>query len=175
MAELWPDAAILDLRAEMAVDEGGEVYTESTFAGKRPVKKGTIQVFNGEGTLLLTGETDTMGIYTFPRPEPGPLRLEVDAGMGHKNSWELEAVDGAVAFHAPEAVEPVLTAQKALSVGGLSKKDWTQMEQIVDAAVVKGLHQAKEETRLQDIVGGLGYIVGLFGLAAWFRRRREAP
>lgn len=156
-----------------AVDEGGEVYTESTFAGKRPVKKGTIQVFNGEGVLLLTGETDAEGIFTFPRPEPGPLTLEVDAGMGHKNSWELEAVEGTVVSHGPEAAEPVLTAQKSLFVGGLSKRDWTRMEQIVDAAVVKGLHQAKEETRLQDIVGGIGYIVGFFGLAAWFRSRRE--
>lgn len=157
-----------------AVDEGGEVYTESTFAGKRPVKKGTIRVFNGEGTLLLTGETDASGIYTFPRPEAGALTLEVDAGMGHKNSWELEAAEGAVVFREPETAEPVLAEQKALSVGGLSKKDWTQMEQIVDAAVVKALHQAKEETRLQDIVGGIGYIVGLFGFAAWFRSRREA-
>lgn len=157
-----------------AVDEGGEVYTESTFAGKRPVKKGTIRVFNGEGALLLTKETDEKGICTFPRPEAGALTVEVDAGQGHKNRWELEAAEGVAVSSEPMVAEAVLPEPKAAAVGGLSSRDWKHMEQVVDAAVVKALHQAKEETRLQDIVGGIGYIVGLFGFAAWFRSRREA-
>ena len=157
-----------------AVDEGGEVYTESTFAGKRPVKKGIVRVFNADGALLLTKETDEKGISTFPRPEPGALTLEVDAGQGHKNRWELEAVEGAVAANEPVAVMPGPTERKADIAGGLSPGDWKHMEQVVDSSVAKALHQAKEETRLQDIVGGLGYIVGLFGFVAWFRSRREA-
>ncbi|BCS98887.1 hypothetical protein DSLASN_45190 [Desulfoluna limicola] len=157
-----------------ALDEGGEVYTESTFAGKRPVKKGTVRVFNADGTLLLTKETDEKGICTFPRPEPGILTVEVDAGQGHKNRWELDAVEGGAVSAEPAVAEPVLSTPKAPAVTGLSPSDWQQMEQVVDAAVAKALHQAKEETRLQDIVGGLGYIVGLFGFAAWGRSRREA-
>ncbi|WP_300670375.1 hypothetical protein [Desulfoluna sp.] len=159
-----------------ALDEGGEVYTESTFAGKRPVKKGVIRVFNVEGTLVYTGQTDEKGICTFPRPEPGALTLEVDAGMGHKNSWALESSDPAVASNEPVLMpnDSAVVPPKTASVGGLSPADWKRMEQVVDTAVAKSLHQAREETRLQDIVGGIGYIVGFFGLFAWIRSRREA-
>lgn len=157
-----------------ALDEGGEVYTESTFAGKRPVKRGTVSVFNADGTLLLTKETDEKGICTFPRPEPGALTVEVDAGQGHKSRWELEAAEGGAVSSESVVTEPVPSEPNPAATGGLSASDWKQMEQVVDAAVTKALHQAKEETRLQDIVGGIGYIVGLFGFAAWFRSRREA-
>jgi len=157
-----------------ALDEGGEVYTESTFAGKRPVKKGTVRVFNAGGTLLLTKETDEKGICTFPRPEPGALIVEVDAGQGHKSRWELDAADAVAVSSEPMVAEPVISEPNTAVAGGLSASDWKQMEQVVNTAVAKALHQAKEETRIQDIVGGIGYIVGLFGFAVWFRSRREA-
>lgn len=154
-----------------ALDEGGEVYTESTFAGKRPVKKGTVRVFNRQKVLLLTGETNEKGIYTFARPDSGMLTVEVDAGMGHKNSWELEAVEGAVHVEAPveDTVYPLEASMTP--IGSLSPSDWKKMEAVVETAVTLSLHRAKAETRLQDIVGGFGYIVGLLGFALWFRSR----
>lgn len=162
-----------------ALDEGGEVYTESTFAGKRPVKGGVIRVFNADGALLFTGKTDDAGICTFPRPEPGALSVEVDAGMGHKSRWELEAAAGAVT-KAADAGAPGMGAPKALAQGnsvsaGFTDGDWKHLAQIVDASVAKALIRAGEETRLRDIVGGIGYIVGLLGMAAWVRSRKGTP
>lgn len=154
-----------------ALDEGGEIYTESTFAGKRPVKRGTVRVFNDQRVLLLTGETDEKGIYTFARPDSGVLIVEVDAGMGHKNSWELEAVDGVPYPGEPQGGEQGSLRQAVVSESGLSSGDWKRMDRVVEAAVTMALHRAKEETRLQDIVGGIGYIVGFFGLATWFHSR----
>ncbi len=158
-----------------ALDEGGTVYTESTFAGKRPVKKGTVRVFNQAKALLLTGETNEKGIYTFARPDSGMLTVEVDAGMGHKNSWELEAVEGTVHLEAPvgDTVHPVEAPMTPMTpMSGLSPSDWKKMEAVVETAVTLSLHHAKAETRLQDIVGGFGYIVGLLGIALWFRSRK---
>ena len=154
-----------------AIDEGGTVYTESTFAGKRPVKKGVVRVFTDQGTQLLTGETDELGIFRFSRPDPGVLVVEVDAGMGHKSQWTLEAVDGAVGM---SQADPVAPGPPDVGAGGsgLSPADWKKMDRVVETAVTLALHRAKAETRLQDIVGGIGYIIGLLGLAAWFQSRR---
>ena len=49
----------------------------------------------------------------------------------------------------------------------------------VEAAVARQIRPLREELlatrdalRLQDILGGLGYIFGLTGLALWWRSRR---
>lgn len=152
-----------------ALDEGGEIYTESTFAGKRPVKHGVIRVYNAGGTVVFTGETNDKGELTFPRPEPGALTVEVDAGMGHKSSWDLEP-SGAVEAPAGVTGEP---APQAHPVGpGFADRDWERLAQVVDTAVAKALHRQQEETRVRDVIGGLGYIVGLLGMAAWVRSRK---
>ena len=154
-----------------ALDEGGTVYTESTFAGKRPVKKGVVRVLTEQGTQLLSGETDELGIFRFSRPDSGVLVVEVDAGMGHKSQWTLEAVDGAVGIPPDDPVVPV-SPNVGPGESGLSPGDWKKMDRMVETAVTMALHRAKAETRLQDIVGGIGYIVGLLGLAAWLQNRR---
>jgi len=161
-----------------AIDEGGTIYTESTFAGKRPVKKGVIRVFNADGTLVFTGKTDDKGLLTFPRPEPGPLSVEVNAGMGHKSLWELDAVEGAEGT-AGVADDPGMATsspvpQSAAPAKALVAGDWKHLERVVDTAVVKALYREREETRLRDIIGGFGYIVGLLGMFAWYRSRKVA-
>ena len=159
-----------------AIDEGGEVSTESTFAGKRPVKNGVIRVFNADGSLVFTGQTDDGGLLTFPRPEPGALTVEVDAGMGHKSRWELEPADGADALSGgigDPTSDPSVSAGQAVSdQKGLAPVDWKRLEQVVDTAVTKALHRQQEETRVRDIIGGLGFIVGLLGIFAWTRSRK---
>ncbi|VVS93663.1 hypothetical protein [Desulfoluna spongiiphila] len=159
-----------------ALDEGGEVYTESTFAGKRPVKNGVIRVFNADGTQVFTGKTDDAGLLTFPRPESGALTVEVDAGMGHKSRWELEPAEGAQAYKdvGAEVVPDAPASQAAAVEKGLSAGDWTRLEQVVDSAVTRSLHRQQAETRVRDVVGGLGYIVGLLGAFAWYRSRKGA-
>lgn len=76
--------------------EGGTVYTESYFPDGRPVEGGRVVVFDSSGTELLTGTTDTLGLFRFAIPKVDDLRIVIDAGMGHRNDFtilrsELEA------------------------------------------------------------------------------------
>lgn len=70
--------------------ESGRVYSESYFPDGRPVESGAVRVYDPAGKILLEGRTDSAGLFDFPPPQEGGLVLEIDAGMGHKNRFELK-------------------------------------------------------------------------------------
>ena len=126
------------------------------------------------------------------------LRLRIIAGEGHQNEWIVEADELAVAEAgpspaqaAPVAAPPALAGASASpgasaalaspsapsgASGGATPQD---VERIVNAALdaklspIKRLlaEQAEAGPSLRDIIGGLGWIFGLIGVAAYFRRR----
>ncbi|MGD9949370.1 MAG: carboxypeptidase regulatory-like domain-containing protein [Desulfobulbus sp.] len=73
-----------------AYAENGKVYTESYFADGRKVIGGQVEVQDADGKQLLEGKTDDKGIFSFPLMEKQTLRIIVNAGMGHKNSYLLK-------------------------------------------------------------------------------------
>jgi nickel transport protein len=72
-----------------AYTESGTVYTESYFSDGSPVAKGTIEVYDSDGDLLLTGKTDPKGLFNFLIPKKDALKIVIEASMGHKNSFTL--------------------------------------------------------------------------------------
>ncbi|MDX9819555.1 MAG: carboxypeptidase regulatory-like domain-containing protein [Desulfococcus multivorans] len=73
--------------------EGGKIHTESYFPDGRMVEGGTVRVFDSADTLLLEGTTDTGGLFSFPIPKVDDLTIVIDAGMGHKNSFQLKRTE----------------------------------------------------------------------------------
>lgn len=58
--------------------------------------------------------------------------------------------------------------------------DEAALENLITKAVAQQIRPLREQlnayedqVRLRDIVGGIGYIVGLAGLAMWLRRRQQ--
>ena len=85
--------------------EGDTVYTESRFPGGKAVKEGQIVVFDEvTGEKLLEGRTDESGAFSFQVPRRVSLRIELTAGMGHKNEWIVpaEEISAAVGVSAPD-------------------------------------------------------------------------
>ena len=146
-----------------AVDEGGTVYTESSFSGKRAVKGGAVKVLDESGALLLSGVTDENGVFTFARPDSGVLDVVVEAGPGHQGLWRLDALSP----KDEEAKPPISNASEApLATTGLTR---SELQSLVTASVEKAMLRMEKKQRLQDIIGGLGYIIGLFGVVAFVK------
>ena len=70
--------------------DGQTVFAESYYPDGRPVVAGKVQVLDTEQQLLLQGVTDAEGLFQFALPAASELVLEVDAGMGHRNSYLLK-------------------------------------------------------------------------------------
>ncbi|MBM4289439.1 MAG: hypothetical protein FJ135_15065 [Deltaproteobacteria bacterium] len=176
-----------------AFTEGDSVHVESKFVGGGPVQAGEVQVQErSSGKVLVTGTTSDQGKFSFPiPPEVKAGRLDllivVSASMGHQGEWLLKAesylpAQTAAAEAAPAAPEstpapPSKTETKAAPM------DQRMMEEALNKALERQLTPVKEmltemSTRrisVSDIVGGLGYIMGIFGLWAYFLSRKPRP
>ena len=76
-----------------AYAEDGRVYTESYFPDGRAVEQGTVLVYTNREKLLLEGQTDAKGLFSFEIPVLEDLIIVIDAGMGHRNSFTLKKAD----------------------------------------------------------------------------------
>lgn len=169
--------------------EGDTVYTESKFSGGKRVKGGKVEVFEGDGSRLLEGRTDENGEFFFKVRKITDLNIVLTAGMGHRSSWRLSAAElGANAADgaAKEKNPPVPPVSQTFSepVPPVASPCLTARE--VEAIVARQLEQKlRPLTRMvaaardkgpsvSDIFGGIGYIIGLVGLSAYVRHRKES-
>jgi len=173
--------------------EGGEVVVECSFSKSKRVMHGLIEVQDAaSGQTLLHGTTDADGLFRFPVPEQAKksgsgLRILLQAGEGHQNEWTVDAAEfseaSAPADPPPSgpqldaAADPVSGGNDAASrTSGLTRSD---VEDVV-AAVLDAklapiqrelLEQSQKGPGVQEIVGGIGWIFGLIGVAAYFKSR----
>ena len=172
--------------------DGDTVYTESKFAGGRMVKDGVVKVFDMEGNLLLEGKTDDNGEFSFQVPKRVALRLELEAGAGHKNEWTIAAEElGEAQPEGDAKAESFLSENISArsdadspspAVSAISAEEMEQIvEQAVDKAVDKKLkpvmkvlsEMSDPGPKMSDVVGGIGYILGLVGVGAYFNSRKK--
>ncbi len=170
--------------------EGDTVHTESSFPGGREVIDGKIVVYDeNTGEKLLEGQTDDKGKFSFPIPRKTALRIELTAGMGHKNEWivpeeeiaavgEVPASGGGGSGKKTEAAPEIKPAAPASGIPAASSK---QIEAAVEKAldrrlspVVKMIAESRRRPiSFQDVFGGIGYIFGLAGLGAYIHYRKK--
>jgi len=168
--------------------EGETVHTESKFSGGKRVQGGKVEVFDGNGTLLLDGRTDDSGEFSFRVPKIADLHIVLTAGMGHKNSWRLSADElgkggTATVTEIQARAEnvgsgPREDASSSVSGVGMSAPE---VEEIVSRQLEEKLRALTKMVAdfqhrgptISDIIGGIGYILGLVGLGAYIRYRKE--
>jgi nickel transport protein len=166
--------------------DGDTVHTQSKFGGGKMVNNGEISVFDPERNLLLKGNTDENGEFSFTIPKKTSLRIELNAGMGHQNEWivtaeEIGALqeDNLVVSDQPEDSNSVLGKKSdPLIATGLTRED---IEQAVERAVEKKLTPIMQTLsdlrdpgpKITDIFGGIGYIIGLIGIGMYFKNRKK--
>jgi nickel transport protein len=169
--------------------EDGQVHTQSKFSGGKKVSGGEISVLDMEGNLLLKGQTDENGEFSFQAPFSGPMKILLKAGMGHQGEWALTEADfgshsADVSSQAADTAEskpekPASAADPTES--GMQTISPDLIEHAVEKALDKKLQplihllaESREpKPTLSDIVGGIGYIIGLVGLGAFFNARRN--
>lgn len=174
--------------------EGDTVFLESKFAGGRKVKAGKIVVMDPAGHELLEGVTDDQGEFSFKIPERTDLRIILIAGQGHQAEWTIPATEieqmPAAALNESNAGKPASskTADAAPSSAPATESmvaapamDLQQLEILIEKIldqklkpITKMLVEARDRSpSVSDILGGIGYILGLIGIAAYFHSRRQ--
>ncbi|MGD8241955.1 MAG: hypothetical protein PVF59_03960 [Desulfobacterales bacterium] len=166
--------------------EEGQVFTQSKFSGGRLAKNARIEVFNAAGEKLLEGRTDEQGQFAFTPPRPEALRIVLLAGSGHRGEWRVAADE----FGLPPADAPLASSPSVASPpppdAATPPQDTpaptdTELKTLIEGALEKKLApirrqlaQLAQRPSLHDIIGGLGYIMGLVGLGAYMQSRRKS-
>ncbi len=173
--------------------EGRTIHTESKFSAGKPAQGAKIEVYNARGQKLLEGLTDQKGLFDFPVPEKSDLKIVLIAGMGHANEWWVRADeidDGPPAAGVPAAAPaaaplppaetPPPAALAAITAPGnaANSLDAATVRQIVNQALERKLAPLEEKIlqpgwQWHEVISGLGYILGLMGLASYMRFRKQ--
>jgi nickel transport protein len=161
--------------------DGDTVHVESKFSGGRKTSNAAVVVYDLADKPLLQGTTDLQGRFSFKVPTTAGLKVTVGAGMGHRGEWILpaEAFSQDSATVPPTAVEHAGKADSSLATNGCLSAE--EVEAIVQRVLDRKLHpilhklyEAPDQLpSAKDIFGGLGYIMGLVGLLAYWRSHKQ--
>ena len=168
--------------------EGSEVFTESYFSKKNRVHQGKIEVFNlTTGAKILTGITDDNGNFNFPIPKEistdhAGLKIVLKASQGHQNEWTLTPEDiFPDVSSTPPTMEQASTAPASTNAAtNVTNSDISQLTaQIkelnskVDTIKHIVIDQQEDGPGAKEIFAGIGYIFGIFGIAAFLTSRKK--
>ena len=165
--------------------EGDMVHTQSKFSGGRKAKQATVEVYDAEGNKLLEGKTDAKGEFSFKLPKKAELKVVLSAGTGHRGEWiiPLEEIEGGETMPDRPSQPETPRIEKESSRNELPSISSADIQEAVEKALDKKLkpilsrlaeyRQKETEITITDIVGGIGYILGLVGIGAYFNYRKK--
>ena len=173
--------------------EGNTVHSESKFHGGRPAKDAPLEVVDLNGQKLLEGRTDDKGLFSFAIPKKTAMKIILKAGMGHQGEWTipLEELGEVSAAMQPTGEKGIKAGSSSVSAPPKERESsrtatecLTREEAaaLVEAALDKKLApimgginhllDPNKDPSFVEIMGGIGYILGLVGLIAYFQARR---
>jgi len=179
--------------------DGDTVFTQSKFSGGKKVKGGKIAVYNTHKKILLEGKTDNEGKFFFKVPEKTTLKIVLYAGTGHRAEWTVPKKDieeiseekfSKSTLKKPQAKIPANTISSEPTENRRDEMPQApqppapgadEIEQAVEKAldkklkpVIKMLNESfNRGPTMSEIIGGIGYILGLMGVGAYFHYRRK--
>lgn len=173
-------AAAHKLHVFAAVD-GTVIAGSLYFNGNSPARDVPIRVLGPDGRLEEKTTSDTAGHFRVAIAGPFDHRIVADTVDGHHAEFVVRSDELPLA-----AAAAPLTAKATTVAAGLPRASpplplpTEQLEQLIEQAVSRQLAPLREqldafEERVlwRDVLGGIGYIVGLFGLAAWLMARHR--
>jgi len=162
--------------------EGDKVYTESYFNDGKKCIDSKIEVFDNQGNILLEGLTDEEGMFSFEIPSEdvidGDLKVVLTASMGHRAEYIIRADE---LRDVAELIEEKLEEPVTVLSPEVSSFDLKEIQSLIEDALDKKLEpimreiKKSQEDRISptEIIGGVGYIIGIFGIIAYFLSRKR--
>lgn len=169
-----------------AFAEDDRVFVEGYFTDGKRARNSTVEVFSPSGEVLVAGQTDDQGSFSFEIPQRTDLRIELNSGMGHQTEYTLTEAEltGApapavedTAGGGPEQVAVVGDDAEPAPGGSSAAVDQAAVRRAVGEAlrpVMRSLSELKERRTFSDIIGGIGFIVGIMGVFFYLKARKQS-
>ena len=163
--------------------EDGNVSLVSYFSDGTPAKNAKVTVYDSKGNVVLTGKTNKEGEFDFKIKKNGNYKAVVLAELGHRAVVNFsvgsagtsaglsnEKSSNSQSTSEVTSTKPVQTTIPAETVRKVLREEL----QPIHRELLK-LEEKEESISYKDVIGGLGWIVGIFGAAmfGYCYRRRE--
>jgi nickel transport protein len=177
--------------------EGDMICTESKFSGGgKRVKQAPIEVYDESGAKILEGKTNDQGEFSFKIPKQSTLKIVLQAGMGHQADWTIPIEEIIAAEETLQSLS-VGTSKKISDrkEGGTSKDfklplkpqaikifqqkadNLAMLQEAFEKALDRKLKPlekiistlTEERHTIKEVFSGIGYILGLVGVAVYFK------
>lgn len=165
---------------------GDRIEGKAYFVGGGPAGRVSAVLRDRQEKVVAEGRTEADGRFALVAPFRTDLVVVVDAMDGHVARFDIAAARLPEALPAEAGVEGVAKAETlpASEVGSQqvisSTVAATNNAEDVAAAVARQIEPLAEQLdalessiRIHDVLGGLGYIAGIFGLLAFLKSRRR--
>lgn len=120
-------------------------------------------------TILATVQTNEQGEFSYVTQQVADHLFTVDTSDGHRADYVVKASELNPAMPSETTVEPTIDPTATND-----KLDSQLIEKIVYKQIQplrEQLEQYEEKIRIHDILGGIGYIFGIFGLMMYLRQK----
>ena len=172
----WTAAVVLSLLAAgpalahkvnvFATVNAGVIEGECYLSGGGRLKECLVEFYGPSGEKLGETRTNADGLFRFEPTVRTDHRIVLDTGHGHRAEYTVSADE--------------LPASALVAVQATTPPDAGDIERRISEAVEKAirplrvqLDQRENRARLHDVLGGIGYIFGLAGVALYFKSKRR--
>ena len=170
------------LRA-FAFAEGATIRGSVYFSGNLAARNARIQIFDSAGGLLAETTSDSEGRFIITARRHIDHRIVADTGDGHEAEYVVHAAELPPALvsepptsGAPETTETADQPVPANPIGA----SVAELEKLIERTVARQVGPLREQLdafeeriRWHDVLGGLGYILGVTGVAYYLIARRD--
>ncbi|MBU2962027.1 cobalt ABC transporter permease [Citreicella sp. C3M06] len=154
---------------------GSAIEGEIGFSNGDMAVEAQVLVLGPDGTELGQAITDADGFFTFVPTQPIAHLFRADLGAGHlaevtMPADEVAAILGLAPIKSAEVTE---TAPPSSALSNAERQAIAEAVRNEIRPLRREIAAYKEHTGLQTILGGIGYIAGLFGLGFYLAARRK--
>ncbi len=166
--------------------EGNCIIGESYFSDGSPCKKCLVEIYNSQGKKIAQTKTDEKGDFKVKVNYTGPVKIKLIGGEGHLAEYELEGVkeetQGTTAATSSNQEETTAVSSSTGTPGSvsISKQELKEIVREVVAEETEGiksmlldLKKEMDKAKIHDVIGGIGYIFGIWGIIALLRTRKK--
>lgn len=159
-----------------AMVEGTEVTGYAYAPGGVRLPHDKVEIFDGNKQKLAEVQTDGNGAFSFTPKKRSDLHFEMDTGDGHRTSFLVRAEELPESLPAGDSVaaQPLQTSPPPTHQPPAAIGSQEELAALIDVTVARNIRPLREQieayeqrVRLHDILGGIGYILGLAGIAAY--------
>lgn len=158
-----------------AYPEGDRIYVQGYFLDGKKVKSSKVTVYGGDDKPLVEGLTNEEGEFTFPILDKQDLRIVLEAGEGHQAEYRLTSVE--VVGMQTGSAQRLSTGPTAVTTDATSPMPThAELRRAVAEGVMplaREIAELKERRSISDILGGIGFIVGILGAFAYLQARKQ--